>query len=187
MDRHVYWQPWDEPGLEHLHLKQEAGAIVANGMILRVQESRPFRVHYQVRCDRQWRVREALITRLDDRRVISLRSNGEGVWTDGNGAALLHLDGCVDIDISASPFTNTLPIRRLNLTSGAAEVIAVAFISVPDMQVTLEQQQYTCLEGAAYQFLSLDGGFTARLPVDADGLVIDYPGLFKRVWSGSQT
>jgi hypothetical protein len=27
----------------------------------------------------------------------------------------------------------------------------------------------------------LDGGFTADLPVDADGLVLDYPGLFKRV------
>lgn len=187
MDRHVYWQPWDEPGLEHLHLRQDAGAIAANGMILRVQESRPFRFHYEVRCDSLWRVREAVITRLDDRRVISLRSNGEGVWTDGDGAALPHLDGCIDIDISASPFTNTLPIRRLHLKPGAAEVIAVVFIDAPQMQVSVEQQRYTCLEsgveGGAYQFLSLDGGFTARLPVDADGLVLDYPGLFKRVWS----
>jgi uncharacterized protein len=30
--------------------------------------------------------------------------------------------------------------------------------------------------------LSLDGGFTADLQVDADGLVLDYPGLFRRAW-----
>jgi hypothetical protein len=28
----------------------------------------------------------------------------------------------------------------------------------------------------------LESGFRAELPVDRDGLVIDYPGLFKRVW-----
>jgi hypothetical protein len=30
--------------------------------------------------------------------------------------------------------------------------------------------------------LSLDGGFTADLPVDSDGLVLDYPELFKRAF-----
>ena len=44
---------------------------------------------------------------------------------------------------------------------------------------------HTCLEksdgGGLYRFLSLDGGFTADLLVDADGLVLDYPGLFRRV------
>ena len=34
--------------------------------------------------------------------------------------------------------------------------------------------------GGLYRFESLDGGFTADLPVDPDGLVLDYPGLFKR-------
>ncbi len=28
----------------------------------------------------------------------------------------------------------------------------------------------------------LASGFSAELPVDSDGLVIDYPGLFKRIW-----
>jgi hypothetical protein len=32
-----------------------------------------------------------------------------------------------------------------------------------------------------YRFVSLDGGFTADLAVDSDGLVVDYPRLFKRV------
>jgi uncharacterized protein len=33
-----------------------------------------------------------------------------------------------------------------------------------------------------YKFESLDGGFTADLPVDAEGLMLDYPSLFRRVF-----
>ena len=32
-----------------------------------------------------------------------------------------------------------------------------------------------------YRFESLESGFTAELPVDEDGFVLDYPGLFKRL------
>jgi hypothetical protein len=53
------------------------------------------------------------------------------------------------------------------------------------LQAWPEPQRYTCLEksdrGGLYRFLSLDGEFTADLPVDAGGLVLDYPGLFRRV------
>jgi hypothetical protein len=44
-----------------------------------------------------------------------------------------------------------------------------------------ERQRYGCLEaqadGGLYRFEALPSGFTAELPVDADGLVIDYPGF----------
>ena len=47
--------------------------------------------------------------------------------------------------------------------------------------------RYTCLEtgsaGRKYKFESLDSGFIADITVDQDGLVEDYPGLFKRVWT----
>jgi hypothetical protein len=33
-----------------------------------------------------------------------------------------------------------------------------------------------------YKFGSFDGGFTADLPVDADGPMLDYPGLIRRVF-----
>jgi hypothetical protein len=92
------------------------------------------------------------------------------------------------IDISATPFTNTLPIRRLGLKPGESEQLAVTYVRVPELLVGPEWQRYGCLEaraeGGLYRFEALPAGFTAELPVDAEGLVIDYPGLFRRVWSG---
>lgn len=49
-------------------------------------------------------------------------------------------------------------------------------------------QRYTFLEknaeGGVYRYENLASGYTADLNVDAQGLVIDYPGDWKRVWSG---
>ena len=96
-----------------------------------------------------------------------------------------ELQGCIDADISVTPFTNTLPIRRLGLAPEESAELYVAYVVGTRLQAWPEPQRYTCLEksdrGGLYRFLSLDGEFTADLPVDADGLVLDYPGLFRRV------
>ena len=102
--------------------------------------------------------------------------------------AVAYLDGCEYVDIADTPFTNTLPVRRLGLVRGSAADITVAYVDGMDLQPWPEPQRYTRLDrdGAdVYRFTSLDGGFTADLPVDAEGLVLDYPGLFRRTWPHS--
>jgi len=46
-------------------------------------------------------------------------------------------------------------------------------------------QRYTCLErgddGSLYRYEGLGTGFVTNLPVDPDGLVLDYPDIFRRV------
>ena len=52
----------------------------------------------------------------------------------------------------------------------------------PRLAVTPQDQRYTALTpGSLYRFESPGSGFTADLPVDEDGLVLDYPGLFRRL------
>jgi len=90
----------------------------------------------------------------------------------------------LDIDISHTPFTNTLPIHRLALTPGESADLLVAYITVPDLSVRPVQQRYTCLShttsGGVYRYEGLESNFTADLLVDAQGLVVDYPGIWKR-------
>jgi uncharacterized protein len=189
VEREVMWAPWEGPGLEHLRLETGDGGIVGNGLVIGLEVGRPFRVGYEIRCDEHWRVREVRAAAPDSERpVLELLADGEGHWKGPSGEPLPELDGCVDVDISATPFTNTLPIRRLELKPGESEELAVAYIRVPELLVGPERQRYGCLEargsGGFYRFEALPGGFTAELAVDADGLVLDYPGLFRRSWSG---
>jgi uncharacterized protein len=74
----------------------------------------------------------------------------------------------------------------LSLNSDESAEVKVVYFTIPGMQVSVAHQRYTCLEasnaGGKYKFESLDDGFTAVIAVDGDGLVEDYPELFKRVW-----
>ena len=189
MEREVMWAPWEGPGLEHLRLVTSDDGVVANGFVIGLEAGRPFRIGYEVRCDGRWRVREvSLATPDSERPVLELLADGEGHWKRRGGESVPELDGCIDVDISATPFTNTLPIRRLGLEPGESEELVVTYVRVPELLVGPERQRYVCLEaqanGGLYRFEALPSGFVAELPVDADGLVIDYPGLFRRAWSG---
>lgn len=183
--RTAVWQPLDFPGIEHLTVETDDEGIRARGVVVGVRESRAFRLDYNVVCDTAWRVRKARLF-VEGGRILHLLSDGNGTWTDWAGMPFAALDGCIDIDISATPFTNTLPIRRLSWHVGQSEEFRMAYLDVPTLEMSVEAQRYTCLEhgphGALFRFESLDNGFTADLPVDADGLVQDYPALFRRLW-----
>jgi hypothetical protein len=189
MERHVMWSPWAAPGLEHLLVKESHDQVVASGWIIGVSGSEPFRAQYEIHSDQHWRVcmvQTSVMSRCPQ--TLSLLTDGKGTWTTDAGAELPFLQGCLDVDISATPFTNTLPIRRLALHPGESAALNVVYIAIPDLRVSAADQRYTCLEvtadGGRYLYESLERGvaeFSAELSVDRDGLVEDYPGLFKRV------
>jgi hypothetical protein len=46
----------------------------------------------------------------------------------------------------------------------------------------IDPQRYTCLEPRRrYRYAALDIDFVREIAVDADGLVVTYPGLFRRL------
>lgn len=188
MERNVMWSAWSETGLEHLRLVQEDETILADGMILKVQDGNPLRAHYRIRCDSEWRVNDVDVNLLDgDGQNIKLHADGKGHWTDGSDNPIRSLDGCIDVDISITAFTNTLPIRRMGLKQGESSDLNVAYVAVPEMTVKSANQRYTCLElssdSGLYKYEGLFRKFTADLAIDSDGLVHDYPELVRRVWS----
>ena len=186
-EREVMWVRCDAPGVDHVRLVDDDGSVRADGLIVGVADDASFRVRHEIRCDSQWRVREVSLAVLGSERPdLRLLADGEGHWT-ADGAAVSALDGCVDVDLSWTAFTNTLPIRRLGWRPGQVAELLVAYIDVPELRLSAARQRYTCLEigpeGGRYRYESVGSDFTAELPVDADGLVVDYPGLFRRVWS----
>ena len=193
LGREVMWEPREGPGLEHLRLTVQGDIVEADGVIIGVDDEQVFRVRYEIRCDADWRIREVRVTMLDTGApVLHLRADAQGQWTTGDGHTIPTLGGCIDVDLSATAFTNTLPIRRLGLRPGESAELSVAYIDVPTLGVTPVRQRYECLarssEGGRYRYESLPyaalpDGFTDDLLVDADGLVVEYPKLFRRRWA----
>ena len=187
--RNVYWRPWDEPGLEHLHVTFADGGLRAVGLILRKLGEAHLRCRYELETDAAWRARKLNFAVMASGETagnrLALESDGAGNWRV-NGEPQPDLTGCLDLDIQISPFTNTLPIRRLGLDAGASMEIQVVYVPLPDLTPRPAEQRYTCLEkfdagDGRYRYDDPFWSFTAEIPVDVDGLVTDYPQLFRRV------
>src|SRR5688572_5739167 len=118
----VMWSAWDGPGLGHLRLTVRGSGVVTDGIALGVEEGQPFRLAYEVRCDAYWRVRAARVGVPSEPPKVELLSDGEGNWTGPDGRAVTYLKGCGYVDIAETPFTNTLPIRRLDLAPGGPPI-----------------------------------------------------------------
>ena len=169
------------PSLEHLVLSGRA----ADSVIVAFDENgEPFRLSYRLEWDEAWRLRSATLQVIatTGRRTLVLLSDGHGRWQDERGEAIDGLDGCLDIDIWPTPFTNSFPIRREPMAIGARHLFRMAWVIAPALSAQPLEQAYTRLSDNRYRYESLDGsGFSAELLVDDEGLVLDYQGLFRRV------
>jgi hypothetical protein len=176
------WQDWDARGIEHLVLRESGRETVAESVVVGSADDSLFALRYRVRCDKSWRVRSAEIGVVGSDRKIQIAGDGKGNWFDASGKRLRKLAGAIDIDLSASPFTNTLPIRRLKLRAGQSAEIVTVYILAPALTLTTDPQRYTCLAPLErYRYESLDTDFTRDIEVDRRGLVVTYPGLYRRL------
>jgi uncharacterized protein len=112
----------------------------------------------------------------------------------------------LDCDLGECPVTNTMPVLRHRLLHGGpGRDFVMAWVSVPDLSVRASAQRYTYVSGPAetaapptepaagtagtpgdagaagpttirYE----SGDFAADVTFDAEGLVVDYPGLGRR-------
>jgi len=175
------WQDWSGKSIEHLVVREDPDGIVADAAILATIDDDAFAARYRILCDRSWTVRKVEIGQIGHDGTVELGSDGAGNWADASGTPLAQLKGAIDIDMM-TPFTNTLPIRRLRLQTGQSEEILAVYVQLPGLTVTTDRQRYTCLEYARrYRYESLESDFTREIEVDDHGLVVTYPGLFRRV------
>lgn len=177
------WRDWAGTGLEHLVLQEAPQGIVAEATVIATSDpGERFALTYRVSCDPTWRVRTLEVRLIGSARSLHIAGDGAGAWTTATGTPIGPLQGAIDVDLAVTPFTNTLPIRRLGLRAGESADILVAYVSPPDLSVTAGRQRYTCLEpGRLYRYESLDGDFARDVEVDGDGLVVEYPDLFRRI------
>ncbi len=137
----------------------------------------PYRAAYELEVRGEWATRR-LRVEVGGVGSVELRHDGKGSWTGVKNAA--ELEGALDCDLAFSPLTNLMPIRRHRLHEQPGTVdFAMAWVSLPDLKVHRSEQRYEHLEPGLVRFSS--DGFVADLELDADGLVVTYPGLARRL------
>jgi hypothetical protein len=175
----VRWINWTQNATESLVLTEKPEGIFVNSTIINHGE-KLFTIKYALICDPLWKVISLNLELVRTKEKIKLESDGHGNWSNDSGV-IPKLHGAIDIDITATPFTNTLPIRRLKLVKGHNAEILVVYITIPELSINIDRQRYTCLFDRTFLFEQINTNFSRQIEVDKHGLVVLYPGLFKRL------
>ena len=173
------WRGLGTGSVEHLDLLPRDDRLRARSVV----DLGPVRLEYAMELGTEpgeaWTFR-VLRLRSSDGRQLDVSREDDDDWRV-DGAARPDLAEAVDVDLSFSPFTNRGPTRRLHRGGGGAADIVTAYVDGETFEVSPDPQRYTRVDTDRYVYESRDGGFHREISVDADGLVVDYPGLFSRV------
>lgn len=183
MNIKAVWKNEKQFGCEYLTLLSDGDSIIGKGTII-VEVEEPSNAHiveYKILMDTHWATRKLSIV-MDETHSLGLISDGEGNWFDEKGTSINQLKGAIDIDISATPFSNSLPINRMNWNINQQEQFHMVYISVPTLEVKKVPQtyQYVDRKGPLRYFKYRCYEYETTIGVDENGLVVSYPEIFSR-------
>jgi hypothetical protein len=188
--RLVLWAKDDPYGAEVADVTFGDARLSCTGVALGVAGT-PYRLDYELETSAEFVTTRLVVAVRGDgwRRSLDLRRSESGAWS-GPDKDLSALEPAFDCDLGLSPMTNTMPVLRHRLLDGAGPVeIVTAWVSVPDLTVTPSRQRYTFRERndqlIVVHFELVDDDFEEDIIFDADGLVLDYPKIARRVTLGA--
>lgn len=174
----VLWQASDG-GSEVCVLERAASGWRLRGTVLTHEAEQPIELRYAVTVDSAWATRDVEVqVALGGSDPRELGALGH-VWSGTERPP--EYDDCVDVDLSFTPATNTLPIRRLGLEIGEEAEIHVVWLVWPELGIRRVLQRYSRLAEDRYRYTQDE--FEAELTVDGQGLVVEYEGLWRAIAS----
>lgn len=169
------WRTWDHDHLETLTLRWENEGWTATGEVGREA------VTYVLRVSATWQVRQFLLFRDLDEPDLWLGADGTGRWGEMNGAHRHDLAGCTDIDLAITPFTSSVPIRRLALAVGDSAVVTSALIDVDTLGAVPVETRFERLTSRRFRRTDVATDTSTEFDVDEYGLIHDEPDAFRRL------
>lgn len=181
MQKIIVWEGLTNDTEEHCSVNFHGDEIIVRSEIEGRAGQKAVYAEYVLHLNPSWEVLQAGIEFhvSDHQHSWHLKRDDNNNWSDASGKYYPELLGCRFIDISLTPFTNSLPVNGLNLKEGDNAVLDLVYFDILNNNIRKERQKYTRMPGNVYRFENSDGSFTADITVDDDGFVIHYPGLFE--------
>ena len=182
MKQNILWKGIENDSLENCMVNFTNEGSVINSTIIGKGQDLIYKVVYHIKTNQLWETTylEIEFQLGDNIKTVRFRSDGKGNWTT-NGKPVEAFNGCIDVDITLTPFTNSLPINRLKLAVNEVKQIKVLYLNVLNQEISSVYQKYTRLSANEYKFETVPNDFEAIIETDELGLVVSYPQLFRRL------
>jgi hypothetical protein len=184
--RYAAWRHVDaREGFEVVFFRGDNGGLRIEGDTTGVEEGEAWSVRYEISLDPGWLTRSAHVVSVSayGRREVQLETDGHGRWRV-DGAEVPSLEGCLDVDLESSSFTNAFPVHRLDLAVGTDAEAPAAWVRELDVSIERLEQHYRRIDDDGrhqrFDYYSPRDDFRSELVYDESGLVLDYPGIAVR-------
>jgi hypothetical protein len=187
--RFLAWEIDATAGFDSAWAEVRDGRLLAEGRIA-AQLPVPFWADYSLETGEAFETaRVRVMARWEGGSAsLDLRRDADSGWSV-NGEPRVDLAAALDCDLAGCPLTNTMPVLRHDLLRAQGDHrLLMAFIELPGLRVVPSEQRYTQVRpggpsGAVIKYRS--AGFESDLVFDADGFMLEYPQLGRRVPSPS--
>ncbi|MGX5683908.1 putative glycolipid-binding domain-containing protein [Chryseobacterium cucumeris] len=177
----LIWKRIFYQSLEYFNLQSYDKNYTVESKIIGCLEDKIYNVEYIIHTDKNWLVQDFLIESEINKVKRTLAGKKIQDQWEINGVVNPEFDHSDFIDISLTPFTNTLPINNLKLSERDSQKIDVLYIDVLKHEIRPVQQQYTRTTVNKYLYENIETDFKAEISVDESGLVTSYPELFEKI------
>ena len=196
--RAAAWIKDDPFGVEFAELTIGKERMTATGVAVGIVPL-SYRLDYELETAKGFVTTRLHVTSRGERwrRELDLRRHADGKWSaaakqEGDvdlptaGDDATGLVDVLDCDIGLSPVTNMMPILRHGLLHGGGPIeFTMAWIAVPALTIHADRQRYRHLSTDTgrhvVRYESIDGSFAANIILDAHAVVIDFPGIARRL------
>jgi uncharacterized protein len=197
----VAWSKNEPFGAEYAEIALDDESLSAAGIAIG-SDPLPYRLDYSLRTGPDYVTTEVDVASRGDgwERSLHLVRSPHGRWTAETssvgeaplpppGGETEPFDGALDPDLGLSPLFNSMPVLRHRLhAGGAAYDFLMVWISVPDLAIYPSPQRYSYIQTLAngdtlvrYESAGEGEDFVADIVFDANGIVLDYPGVATRI------
>ncbi|MFN2562304.1 MAG: putative glycolipid-binding domain-containing protein [Jatrophihabitans sp.] len=182
---------WDHVGgrrgFEAASITRADAGWTVTGSTTAIEEGVPWWVAYEIELSSSFVTRRAQVTGRSGSSPPSsvlIEGDGRGGWAvDGRHEPVL--DGCLDVDLESSALTNTFPLRRLDPRPGNSVSVPAVYVRAHGLAVERLEQLYersqTGPTDVLVDYAAPTFDFACRIAYDVQGLVVDYPGIARRV------
>ena len=175
----MLWRRLDMPGHDACRLEQEAFGWRLQGTAVFRLGGQPAHLAYAVTCGNGWKTVSGHVSGVIGARAVEHLITRERELWRLDGEAVPGLERLDDLDLSFTPATNLLQLKRAVLPIGQAVRLPAAWLNLETGALTALEQIYERRSEFELYYRAPEVGYEGLLELAPNGFIRRYPGLWE--------
>jgi hypothetical protein len=175
----MLWRRIDTPGHDTCRLEEDQNGWTLLGTSIFRHQFGPASLSYSLKCDSRWNTLSARIRGIAGNQHIDYLVSHEGESWTLNGDIVPGLGHLVDLDLSFTPATNLVQLRRVPIPEKEPVQLSVAWLDIDTGKLSELQQTYELRAEMQVWYEAPSVGYKGMLVLEPNGFIRRYPNLWE--------